>query len=75
MFGIAAIGTEQGHCFLVDLRLDDDHEEFDEWHRSKIEVLDHPIQDLAQVRYEARLNGTHVGIEFGSKFLIVDSSL
>lgn len=66
MFGIAAIGTEQGHCYLVDLRLDDEGEEFDEWHTSPIEVVNPLSHDMAQLRNTARTNGTHLGVEIGS---------
>ena len=65
LFGIVAIGTEQGHCYLVDLRLDDEGEEFDEWHTSPIEVVNPLSHDLAQLRNTARTNGTHIGIEIG----------
>ncbi|XP_078375377.1 protein ELYS-like isoform X3 [Oculina patagonica] len=66
LFGITAIGTEQGHCYLVDLRLDDEGEEFDEWHKSPIEVVNPSSHDMAQLRNTARTNGTHLGIEIGS---------
>lgn len=66
MFGIAAVGTEQGHCYLVDLRLDDEGEEFDEWHTSSIEVVNALSHDMAQLRNTARTNGTHLAIEIGS---------
>lgn len=66
LFGIAAVGTEQGHCYLVDLRLDDEGEEFDEWHMSPIEVVNPLSHDMAQLRNTARINGTHLAIEIGS---------
>ena len=66
MFGIAAIGTEQGHCYLVDLRLDDEGEEFDEWHTSRIEVVNPSSHEIAQLRNTARMNETHLGMEIGS---------
>ena len=66
LFGIVAIGTEQGHCYLVDLRLDDEGEEFDEWHTSLIEVVNPLSHAMAQLRNTARTNGTHLGIEIGS---------
>jgi len=66
LFGIVAIGTEQGHCYLVDLRLDDEGEEFDEWHTSSIEVVNPLSHEMAQLRNTARTNGTHLGIEIGS---------
>ena len=66
LFGIVAIGTEQGHCYLLDLRLDDEGEEFDEWHTSPIEVVNPFSHEMAQLRNTARINGTHLGIEIGS---------
>ncbi|RMX53817.1 hypothetical protein pdam_00000467 [Pocillopora damicornis] len=65
LFGIAAVGTEQGHCYLVDLRLDDEDEQFDEWRTSPIEVVDPLACDLAQLRNTARTNESHLGIEVG----------
>lgn len=65
LFGIVAIGTEQGHCYLLDLRLDDEGEEFDEWLTSPIEVVNPFSHDMAQLRNTARTNGTHLGIEIG----------
>lgn len=66
LFGIAAVGTEQGHCYLVDLRLDDEGEEFDEWHTSPIEVVNPLSHDMAQLRNIARTKGSHLAIEIGS---------
>lgn len=66
LFGIAAVGTEQGHCYLIDLRLDDEAEEFDEWHMSPIDVVDTESHDMAQLRNAARRNGTHLAIEIGN---------
>lgn len=66
LFGIAAVGTEQGHCYLIDLRLDDEGEEFDEWHTSPAEVINPGSQDMAQLRNAARINGTHLVLEIGS---------
>ena len=68
LFGIAAIGTEQGHCYLIDLRLDDEGEEFDEWRTSPIEVVNPSPHDMAQLRNTARTNGTHLAVEIGSMF-------
>lgn len=65
LFGIAAVGTEQGHCYLVDLRLDDEDEQFDEWRTSPIEVVDPLACDLVQLRNTARTNESHLGIEVG----------
>ncbi|CAH3037704.1 unnamed protein product [Porites lobata] len=65
-FGIAAVGTEQGHCYLVDLRLDDEGEEFDEWHASPVELVNPLSHDMPQLRNSARTNGTHLAIEIGS---------
>lgn len=65
LFGIVAIGTEQGHCYLLDLRLDDEGEEFDEWLTSPIEVVNPFSNEMAQLRNTARTNGTHIGIEIG----------
>ncbi|PFX23473.1 Protein ELYS [Stylophora pistillata] len=65
LFGIAAVGTEQGHCYLVDLRLDDEDEQFDEWRTSPVEVIDPLACDLAQLRNTARTTETHLGIEMG----------
>ncbi|KAK2553031.1 Protein ELYS [Acropora cervicornis] len=66
LFGIAAVGTEQGHCYLIDLRLDDEAEEFDEWHMSPIDVVDSESHDMEQLRNAARRNGTHLAIEIGN---------
>ena len=71
LFGIAAVGTEQGHCYLVDLRLDDEEEEFDEWHASPIEVVNSLSHEMAQLRNSARTNGTHLAIEIGSMLTIL----
>lgn len=73
LFGIAAVGTEQGHCYLIDLRLDDEAEEFDEWHMSPIDVVDTESHDMAQLRNAARRNGTHLAIEIGSMHALVIS--
>ena len=73
---MVAIGTEQGHCYLVDMCLDDDVEEFEEWNSSHLEILDskNPAGDyVAEFRIEAKRNGAHIGIELGSKFFrIID---
>ena len=71
LFGIAAVGTEQGHCYLIDLRLDDEGEEFDEWHMSPIEVVNTVSYDMAQCRNDARRNGTHLAIEMGSMLVLI----
>ena len=65
MFGAIAVGTECGHVYLVDLRLDDDVEEFDEWHPSHLEIVDPDNPDVAAVRSRAREDGGHMAFELG----------
>lgn len=49
----------------MDLRLDDEDEQFDEWRTSPVEVVDPLAWDLARLRNAARTNETHLGIEMG----------
>lgn len=51
---------------MVDLRLDDEGEEFDEWHASPVELVNPSSHDMPQLRNSARTNGTHLAIEIGS---------
>ena len=71
-FGIAAVGTEQGHCYLVDMRLDDEVEEFDEQNSSHLEFVnaEDSTENVAELRIEAKSRGAHIGIELGSKTLL-----
>lgn len=62
-FGIVAVGTEQGHTYLLDMRLDDDMEEFDEWNPSKIELVNSDEEYIAACREKSRGKGTHIAIE------------
>ena len=68
-FGVVAVGTEQGHCYLVDMRIDDDVEEFDEWNCSHLEFLapESTVEDVADFRVEAKSGGAHIGIELGGE--------
>ena len=65
MFGVIAVGMSCGHVYLVDLRLDDDVEEFDEWNPSHLEIVDADNPDIASLRSRARDDGAHMAFELG----------
>ena len=65
MFGLVAVGMDCGHVYLVDLRLDDDVEEFDEWNQSHLEIVDPDDPNFASLRSRAREDGAHIAFELG----------
>ena len=65
MFGVAAVGMDCGHVYLVDLRLDDDVEEFDEWNPSHLQIVDLDNPNIASLRSRAREDGAHMAFELG----------
>lgn len=65
MFGAVAVGMDSGHVYLVDLRLDDDVEEFDEWNPSHLEIVDVDSPNMASLRSRAREDGAHIAFELG----------
>ena len=65
MFGLIAVGTEYGHVYLVDMRLDDDLEEFDEWNPSHLQIIDPRNTNIAKLRKEAKSDGAHIAFELG----------
>jgi hypothetical protein len=75
MFGVAAVGMAGGHVYLVDLRLDDDVEEFDEWNPSQLEIVDPDNPDIASLRSRAREDGSHMAFELGGWCQILYLSL
>lgn len=76
MFGLVAVGMDCGHVYLVDLRLDDDVEEFDEWNPSHLEVVDPDDPNFAALRSRAREDGGHIAFELGGlSFLATSFSL
>ncbi|XP_046849987.1 protein ELYS-like isoform X2 [Xenia sp. Carnegie-2017] len=66
-YGCVAVGARGGHVYLVDLRLDDDVEEFDEWNPSTLEIVDADDPDTEVHRISSRENGTHVAFELGGE--------
>ncbi|CAB3993861.1 ELYS-like, partial [Paramuricea clavata] len=67
MFGVAAVGMDCGHVYLVDLRLDDDVEEFDEWNPSHLQIVDLDNPNIALLRSRAREDGAHMAFELGGE--------
>lgn len=65
MFGLVAVGTDCGHVYLVDMRLDDDVEEFDEWNPSHLQIVDPGNTNIARLRTTARSDGAHIAFELG----------
>ena len=70
MFGLVAVGMDCGHVYLVDMRLDDDVEEFDEWNPSQLEIVDPDDPNLASLRSKARDDGAHIAFELGGLSLL-----
>ena len=62
-FGILAVSTEQGHTYLIDMRVDDEAEQFDEWNPSHIELVNCGVQDVAAQRVTAKEQGGHLAVE------------
>ena len=69
-FGIVAVGTEMGHTYLVDLRIDDEAEQFDEWNPSHIEFISE--DNVAMQRIAAQERGSHLAIELGGKVILLN---
>ena len=66
-FGVIAIGTEQGHIYLVDMRTDDESEQSDEWKPSPIELVSCDKDTIAAQRLGAKKRGAHLAVELGGK--------
>lgn len=65
MFGTVAVGMDCGHVYLVDMRLDDDVEEFDEWSPSQLEIVDPENPNIPSLRSRSRDDGAHMAYELG----------
>ena len=65
MSGLVAIGMECGHIYIIDMRLDDDVEEFDEWNPSHLQIIDPENGNISKQRETARCDGAHIAFELG----------
>jgi len=69
MFGIAAVGTNSGHLYIIDLRGDDKEEKFSLLNPSQllfVEISD--ISNIAQYREVTLQEGKHLCIDLNCKF-------
>lgn len=68
MFGIAALGTEDGHILLTDLRLDDFENEYSTPVFSGLQIQD-PSEDIDPVRSreKARAMERHCALDLSCK--------
>ena len=68
MFGVVAVGTEDGHIYLLDLRCDDLTEDFSTSRPSGILVIDpSECDDVVALRPKARLTHKHCCIDLSCK--------
>ncbi|XP_076804145.1 uncharacterized protein LOC143448335 isoform X2 [Clavelina lepadiformis] len=60
-FGIVAVGTDGGHLFLIDLRLDDSMDEYS--HPSPIQTVPTVVRDVPQIRDKVHECNAHIAFE------------
>ena len=66
-FGVVAVATEGGHVYLMDMRMDDERGEFDEWNPSHMKVLQPGKPLTPEERVRTREQGGHLCIELGGE--------
>eukprot|EP00117_Sycon_ciliatum_P040691 scpid20526/ scgid29860/ Protein ELYS; Protein MEL-28; xELYS len=65
--GCVAVGTHGGLVYLLDLRVDDENEEFSEYQPSSIKVVKaHTGQSAEQERYAAKSERKHLCVQLGA---------
>ena len=69
MFGIIAVGTEDGHLYLIDMRADDDGEDISFTPPSSLLFIDsHNVENTAKMRDKARLYGQHCCVDLTCEY-------
>ena len=74
-FGIVAVGTEGGHIYLVDLRLDDCNDYSRSTEPRKIVVITPAMANTAELRRKASRAGEHLCLEVGGWYLLIFTAL
>lgn len=69
MFGTVAVGTENGHIFLIDLRLDDVVEQLSCSFESSLLVINlDETENMATMREKARNNDLYCCLDLSCKY-------
>lgn len=71
-FGMAAIGTEKGHLYLLDLRVDE-NDVSDEEHVRQAKIVTLETQYIENLRLRASHKGEHLCLELNCKNKILIS--
>ncbi|PIK43112.1 hypothetical protein BSL78_20037 [Apostichopus japonicus] len=64
-FGIAAVGTEKGHFYLLDLRVDE-NDTSDEQHAREAKIVNVGTQCIENIRLKSSQRGEHLCLEINS---------
>lgn len=65
-FGIAAVGTEKGHFYLLDLRVDE-NDTSDEQHAREAKIVSVDTQCIENIRLKSSQRGEHLCLEINCK--------